>query len=389
MPTLSQAVRTKLGTYSDSVFGISTVEGYTNDVHKTMAAGPYGHYGYPNFPEARDIGGDFVLYGKEHNRAQIPVSVRGSGAWSNDTYQGIVSCSTSHGPPDAGSWSPAAWSAEAYSKMKPTAPSFSGLNSLYELKDLPGMLQQKMVSSGLKNIANYWLALQFGWKPLLNDIRRLIDLQTKAQKQMDFLLRNNGRLVRRRIQLFDEVSNVQTFTGEAWGLDNPGLVYYFHSAPPTYETKTYTQDTVWGSAAFRFWLPSSPKGIVYKSALRRALYGLNPSPSVIYNMIPWSWLVDWGSNLGYVINNLDAGVADRLAADWFYMMRHKQHVVESKIHLHYRDMQHQPVSYSGIATQRSFSKVRLRGNPFGLALSQDDLSPMQLSILGALGLSKI
>jgi hypothetical protein len=389
MPLLSQSNTGRLGLYHDSTFGDSLITGSTYDVSKTMAAGSSGHYGYPNFPPERDVGGDFVLYGKEHNRASIPASVVGSGPWRNDSYSGIISCSTSHGPPDAGSWSPAAWGAEAFSKMKPTQPSFAGLNALYELKDLPGMLQQQMVKGNLKNISNYWLALQFGWKPLLGDIRRMIDLQSRLQKQMDFLLRNNGRLVRRRIQLFDRVEDEVTTSGAAWGLMNPNFVTYFYSGTPTYTTRAYTQDTVWGSAAFRFWLPSSPQGVVYKAALRRALSGLTPSPSVIYNMIPWSWLVDWFSNAGYVINNLDAGVADRLAADWFYMMRKKEHVVETQLSIPLYGPDRNPVVLQGTATQKSFSKVRLRGSPFGFGLSEDSLSPMQLSILGALGMSRL
>jgi hypothetical protein len=379
----------KLGVYQDAFFGPQIIKGTTYDVGKTMAAGVYGHYGYPDFPPERDIGGDFVLYGREHNRAKISALVRGTGAWGNDSYSGIISCSTSAGPPDAGSWSPADWGAEAFSKMKPTAPTFSGLNSIYELKDLPGMLQQQMVKGNLKNMSNYWLALQFGWKPLLNDIRRMIDFQVESQRKMDFLLRNNGKLVRRRIVLFDRIENEVITTGEAWGLMNPGFVNYFYSGTPTYRSRAFTRDSVWGSAAFRFWLPSSPKGIVYKSALRRALFGLTPSPSIIYNMIPWSWLVDWFSNTGYVINNLDAGVADRLAADWFYMMRKKEHVIQTELSIPLHDMSKKPIVLHGTAEQTSFSKVRLRGSPFGWAISQNSLNPMQLSILGALGLSKI
>jgi hypothetical protein len=106
-------------------------------------------------------------------------------------------------------------------------------------------------------------------------------------------------------------------------------------------------------------------------------------------MIPWSWLVDWFSNAGYVINNLDAGVADRLAADWFYMMRKKEHVVETQLSIPLYGPDRNPVVLQGTATQKSFSKVRLRGSPFGFGLSEDSLSPMQLSILGALGMSRL
>jgi hypothetical protein len=170
---------------------------------------------------------------------------------------------------------------------------------------------------------------------------------------------------------------------------NPNFVNAFYSGEPTYSTKAFTTDAVWGSAAFRFWLPPGPQDIKYKAPIIRALHGANLSPTALYNMIPWSWLVDWFSNVGYVINNLDAGVADRLAADWFYMMRKRVNVVQTELQIPLFDPTGLPVVLTGTAVQQSFSKVRLKGSPFGFAVSEESLTPMQLSILGALGLSRL
>lgn len=387
---MSRSQSGPLGTYHDSVFGDSTISGTTWDVAKTMAAGTSGHYGYPDFPPMRDIGGDFILYGREHQKANISVSVKGSGAWSNDTYNGIISCSTSHGPPDVGTWSPNDWGAEAFSKMKPTNPIWSASNSLYELKDLPDMLASlKTRITEFKDLGNMFLNHQFGWLPILRDAKTLIELQQKTQKKLKQLLRDNGRLVRRRIVLFDVVENEVTTSGEAWGLMNPNFVNYFYSGTPTYSSKAFTTDSVWGSAAFRYWLPPGPQDIKYKAPLIRGLHGFSLSPTALYNMIPWTWLVDWFSNVGYVINNLDAGVADRLAADWFYMMRKKVNVVQTEITIPLISPSGMPVTYKGTAIQQSYSKVRSRGSPFGFAISESSLNPMQLSILGALGLSRL
>jgi hypothetical protein len=388
---MSKSSTGKIGVYKDSFFGPSIINGTTFDVAKTMAAGTSGHYGYPDFPPERDVGGDFVLYGREHQRANISVSCVGSGAWRNDSYSGFISCSTSAGAPDVGTWSPAAWGAEAFSKMKPTKPVGNISNSIYELKDIPSMLLDlKGTISNFKDLGDTYLQHQFGWLPTLRDALGLLKLQMDTQKKLEQLLRDNGKLVRRRIVLFDNVSNEVNTSGEAWGLMNPGFVSYFYSGTPRYTSRAFTTDSVWGSAAFRYWLPSGPKGIVYKPALIRALHGsTNLGPTALYNMIPWSWLVDWFSNVGYVIDNLDAGVADRLAADWFYMMRKKVNVIQTEITIPLIGPDRQPIVVSGTATQQSYSKVRLRGSPFGFAINESSLNPMQLSILGALGLSKL
>jgi hypothetical protein len=241
-----------------------------------------------------------------------------------------------------------------------------------------------------KDLGDFYLENQFGWLATIRDAVSLISLQKKTQKKLKQLLRDNGKLVRRRVVLFDNESDVVDTSGEAWGLINPGFVSYFYAGAPTYSTRSSTTDSVWGSAAFRYWLPTGPGDIVYKPALIRALHGtFNLGPTALYNMIPWSWLVDWFSNVGFVIDNLDAGVADRLAADWFYMMRKKVNLVRTEFRLPMYDISGLPVILTGTASQQSFSKVRLRGSPFGFAISESSLNPMQLSILGALGLSRL
>lgn len=356
---------------------------------KYLVEGAAGHYGYPDFPKDKDIGGNFQAYGVSYEDARFPdTEYWGTGPYRTAYYKGLVAMGVDKPAHIGLQMIPEDIAATAYSRMKPTEPEFSVLNSLYELRELPSLLHLRVKNA--KDLAGLHLNGQFGWLATLADIRKFVNAQQRAQKRLSQLLRDNGRPVRRRLTLRDEVSDESVETGELWGYFLPGDPSpYFCSSPPTTETVRYTRDKIWASAQFRYWLPDGPRDILWKRAMMARLFGAMPTPQVVYNMIPWSWLVDWFSNLGDVIANLDAGVADRLAADRFYVMRSKErvHWANRKIGLY--DQRGKPFQLSGRAYNVAYSKVRLKGSPFGVGLTDNMLSPMQLSILGALGLSRL
>jgi hypothetical protein len=347
--------------------------------------GSEGHYGYPDFPTERNVGGPFRLNGRITNRSIIPVGEIWRGGANDQRYIGSLSPSIT--TTNAwGDFPPDAWGAEAYAKMKPTKPSFSGLNSLYELRELAQTLEGR--ARNLREISSYWVGLQFGWKPLLSDILGLVNHQRKTEARLKQLLRDNGRPVRRRITLVETNDTVSTdFT--SYSAFNPVLVTQFYRKQPTVRQIRSSTDKVWASARFRYWLPGGPQDIKWKRKMLARIYGLYPSPSVIYNAIPWSWLVDWFSNVGDIVENLEVGVADRLAADYFYVMREKSWFVTNTATGYFTRRNGEPCQFTGSSTFHANSKYRAKGDPFGFATSQNDLSLMQLSILGALGISKI
>jgi len=110
---------------------------------------------------------------------------------------------------------------------------------------------------------------------------------------------------------------------------------------------------------------------------------------MIYNAIPWSWLNDWFSNTGDILENLDVGVADRLAADYCYLMQdcqtHREYYAEGKFH----DKAGNIFSVSATSYSVAGTKNRIIGDPFGFSTNPNSLSATQLSILGALGLSRL
>lgn len=285
-----------------------------------------------------------------------------------------------------------AWGPEAYSRLKPTNPSFAGLNSLYELKDLPGMLRLRLKNGLVKGSSDSYLNGAFGWAPLLNDIRRLVELQQKIQRRLEWLKRNNGKPIRREVTLLEDT----TTTGPTiYGTPSHGhfwpIIGSANWAGNQYaylSSVTYTK--IWASARFRYWLPPGPRDIEWDRNMLRRLYGISVTPSVVYNMIPWSWLIDWFTNLGDIIANLDSGVADRLAADYLYLMGTVERISRLDVTGNlYLDRTSGPMAISASTTNTFKHKKRIKGDPFGFNTNPSSLTVWQLSILGALGLSRL
>jgi len=380
-----------IGTEYNGLYGGSIVPKYGQSAYteKNCRYGLGGCYGYPDF-NGRNVGQAWYLESTEINRAVVPVGKIWRGGALGQYYVGSVICDV----PGSGLWTgthlPDSYGASAYSKMKPAQPNFQALNAIYELKDLPGMLRQRMVQGNLKNMSNYWLALQFGWKPLLADIRNMVQTQMNGQKRLQQLLRDNGRPVRRHLNVLDVTSNAAESVVQSYSTVQPVFVTQYYDMAPVYRERHYDRERVWASARFRYWLPPGPQDVEWKANMMHRIFGLQfPSPSVIYNAIPWSWLVDWFSNVGDVLENIDSGVADRLAADYFYIMRRKDYVREQFSQTVFHRESGEKVPVSGTSTVTTSVRTRGVGDPFGFATNANTLSGMQLSILGALGMSRL
>jgi hypothetical protein len=358
--------------------------------------GGVGHYGYPDFPGASDIGGDFGLtYNRVENGAAGIGTIQGGTVFGEYRYDGSIYIQTPN------EWvTSAATSADnasgqgatAYSKMKPDKPSMNGLNAIYELKDLPGMLKQRFHAKNLHEIGDYYLAEKFGWGALLSDVCNFVITQRKAQDRLKQLLRDEGRPVKRKITLNDSTAiNWEDHGTDTYGtFVGPHFVSYFYAKPGIWRNTLSRVDKTWASARFRYWLPGGPRDIAWTNDMLGKIFGLKPTPATVYRAIPWTWLAEWFTNVGDMIDNLETSLVDRLAADYFYCMRKVEDVYEfthTPFFFRVNTLEHVSVTVSGRRTRGV--KTRLRGDPFGWGTNPNALNGTQLSILGALGLSRL
>lgn len=355
---------------------------------------------HPGWFRQDDAGGYFANTTSEWRQHMSPsVRVSGTSGGSNPFLSYIGSFAT--GVPAAmlpiGDGS--AWGASAYASMKPTKFDYSLVNMVYELKDLGHMFlslrnfwkfQAESLQATLRQGSNRFLEHQFGWFPLVNDVMTLIEKQEKISKRIRWLIRNQGKWVWRNITIRDTYA---TTTGDwisNYGALNPILTTQHYISMPQYRDTVFKRDKIWASAQFKYFLPEVPVWDNLEIVVKRSLQGFHSVRlDELYRMIPWTWLFDWCMNFAQVLQNCDPGVADRIAARRFYIMRRQSNTQTRHAKGVFREYgTGNPVEVHATSWRQDVRKNRVRGLPFMVG-NPNDLSAMQLAILGALGGSKL
>jgi len=268
---------------------------------------------------------------------------------------------------------PAAWNT-----FKPAKPMLSLGVALAELREFPRLLYASV--SSLKGIADYFLAIQYGWKPLLQDVIKLVKFYERVSQRIDFLIANSGKPVRREGRLsstsdsgllWEEAGLRMRNTAPDWG--KPSLTDSWRQS----SRYTITRER-WFSGEFLFWIDDI-RWPNTRSHIGAGLAGLRITPADVWDALPWTWLIDWFANVGDVLHNLEDNVADRQVSRYAYVM--------GKTMREYT--QHTTDGYLSCSLSHIFeTKVRRKVDPFGLT-PEVELSPLQLAILGALAIQRV
>lgn len=234
-----------------------------------------------------------------------------------------------------------------------------------------------------RNSGKGYLASAFGTDPFVKDVRAMLDFTSLLQRQLRQLKKDNGRVVRRRGNVSVNTS-VTSNTMHGYGYFAPAVgPYWADSGLGERITVERTYTRFWFSGAFRYWIPDLPESPVNFSNLSRIL-GLNPSPSLAWELTPWSWLADYFGNLGSILSNVSGNAADTLVALYAFTMGTDEY--SKKVSVRFRGKS--GLTYSTQYTQLSSCKRRTAATPFGFGVNMSGLSPKQLAILTALGLSR-
>jgi len=285
--------------------------------------------------------------------------------------------------------------AQAIARCKPTNSVADASVFLGEtLKDgIPSMLgarSWKDRTLTAKNAGGEYLNYEFGWLPLVSDVRKLAYAVQHAHDVLAQYERDSGRMVRRRYDFPVEERTVNRGKVGAGAPMGPSLSQFFVGNSGT-QGEIHRVDRfsrrVWFSGAFTYYLPSGydSRSAMARTALQaKKLYGLSLSPEVLWNLAPWSWAVDWVSNAGDVFSNLSDWSQDGLVLRYGYIM---EHVTMSSTFTHTGTKfssghNVQPLVYS------IEWKKRRKANPFGFGVSWEGLSPRQIAIATALGITR-
>lgn len=233
---------------------------------------------------------------------------------------------------------------------------------------------------GIKGAADDYLNIVFGLKPLLSDLRDFWQVTQDTHRLLQQHARDVGRPVRRRWS-FEPVTEVQTVDGPCFlGTGHASLLsrVYLHQSRTT---------TKWFSGQFVYGLPVEQTRLSEIERLRDQadyLYGLMPDLELIWNLLPWSWALDWFTNVGDVVHNINAFKSQGLVMQYGYVMYQQA-----------LDQNYTIVPGSGVTGGRPARhhaivhvKQRRKANPYGFGVDDLSLNGAQLGILAALGLSR-
>jgi hypothetical protein len=160
--------------------------------------------------------------------------------------------------------------------------------------------------------------------------------------------------------------------------------------PVLYKTTRSFRHT-WFSGAFTYHLPIGYKsrvGLVSAAAKAGPLLGIELTPETVWNASPWTWAVDWFSNAGDVISNLSDWAVDGLVLKWGYIM---EHTLQSVTYTLVGGCRYKPygLTFASPVTAWKETKRREKATPFGFEISWLGMSPRQLAISAALGITRV
>lgn len=195
--------------------------------------------------------------------------------------------------PDLGYPSNAALATTLLARTNPGRASVSMPVFIGELRDLPHMVQLAG-NSILKRTSSGYLAWEFGWKPLFSDLRKMLDFQATVAKRVRELERLYGKGgLKRRMSLAN--SGLESHSNVTIDSTISHLV--------NCRRNTFTARRSWGTVR---WKPDTLPALEHRPDLqklaRKAVFGLSLQAEDAWNLIPWTWLIDWFSNAGEYIS---------------------------------------------------------------------------------------
>lgn len=395
---------------SDGVIIQSTSNQYP--VYSRQLTESEGHY-WPKGRGVRDEGGPFRTYRSRYTRSGIAsTSCVNEDPNYVDTYTGDA-CPWVGGFPslftrsdfpsfnDVLFWSKGNLPSSSLiplgtkfiSQTIPTNPVVDGSVAMAELfrEGIPSMIGSAFLKGRMeffRSLGSEYLNVEFGWKPLVSDLKSAAQAVIESEKILRNLERNSGRDLRRERLLPPErcINQLETTT-----VKNPsGLAPAWASRPghSMWDTTTRQQ---WFSGCYTYqYEPSKMTEISRIATQARLLYGLELSPEVVWNLAPWSWLVDWFANVGPVLSNLSAFQQDGLVLKYGYVMETTSRSFRRQTLLGKKSPVCIELNHPLVVGDmfQATTKERVKATPFGFGLNTAAFTNRQWAILGALGLTR-
>ncbi len=306
--------------------------------------------------------------------------------------------------------------------MNPYKTEVSTVAALLELAsgDVPRYLKaltthltliRQMKAAGIRDAAqalgSEYMSNIFGWTPILKDVQGAMDLLLK----MDHILFPSDSTRRKVEQTISVRGNTFTGTVSAGMFPTIGgqkasvelvdpMVTSYTTTGGTVQTNRstgqYTADisvleelSVFTTARFNTGARPTAQNNGYLDRLRDLL-GLELTPKVLWEITPWSWLLDWFLNIGAVIENLTTLGLSNSILNYAYSTARLKNTCSI-----WGKPTGNTATGVGSITGHFLSstvtdlKARIAASPFGFGVAPAALSVQQWATLTGLGLARL
>lgn len=308
-----------------------------------------------------------------------------SGGWNYNGY-----CRTSpagaHLPPSSSEPSDNEALSYALARTNPNRPEIDLPVFLFELADIPKTLRfltelgfKKFRRQPVKTVAEGYLNYEFGVAPFLRDIFSMMDFTNSVEKRLRELrnLQSNKKGLGRGKTAWetDEVFAPWTTVATPLYQENNVLSAVWH-----------TRYRKWCTTR---WVPTTDITTLSDEDLRaranRIVFGTDFSFATLWEAMPWSWLIDWFTNVGDIVANSRNTIP----------VTHERSCIMKSIITRLESVK--IVSGSGLSTatvkaSKIPTRVDLNRTPWSGSLTPEFTLPFlngkQLAILGAIGVTR-
>lgn len=288
----------------------------------------------------------------------------------------------------------------AIGRARPSSPSVNLLTSAGELAadglpSPPDLIRWRRSLGDLlklgKDLSKDYVAYNFAWKPLEAEIRGYYrNVVTADQIVRDSQKANNAGIIRvgythptreSETSLAVNVTSVGWASGSSTG----------NQAPGGQSTRTFTK--TWFEGKYLYFHPV-PKDVGNASHdfanYAKHVLGLQLTPEVLWNLSPWSWFSDWLTNTDIAIGALSSAASDGMVPVSSFVMSHHYREAHKFAHSSHMSGDGKIARFSPTAAKRVVEyKLRFPSIPYlGFGGGVSELTPKQISILAALGISR-
>lgn len=255
---------------------------------------------------------------------------------------------------------------------------------------IPAIQSWRRRTQAAKSAGSEYLNAVFGWLPLVRDMKNTAQSVKDGNRIMENYKAASGTLVHREFSFDDIVSeNASIISETARAVYSANSIVGAINDPGTVLIRTVKNTTKrWFSGSFTYTSGSNTdlKKCLGIGAEADKLFGLSLTPDIVWELTPWSWAIDWFTNTGDVISNATSFALAGLVMKYGYVMEETTSEITYSM----------PVSaVKGVRAAPPPAKViiitkrRRPANPFGFGITWEGLSPTQLAITAALGITRL